>query len=374
MGKKTEFLYLSEPDMIKAGVLDSAHCVDVLDEMFKLLSRGDYVMGGPNGNEHGIRIFFPKEPQFPGIPADGPDRRFMAMVAYLGGRFHIAGEKWYGSNIENPKHGLPRSVLMAMLNDVETGEPIALMSANLLSAVRTGSVPGVGVRYLARKSSQVCGIIGAGPINRACLQGIIAEAKNLKKIGVSDINDANANKFIEWATSTYKLEAVKCKSTEEAVRMSDIISVAASSLGNLVIKNEWLQKGSTMLMTGDAKLDNEYMTSAKIVFDNPKMFQAYLDDAHRSVRGVEAALDLTIAGCMLKLIDNGTLPPLSKAVGIGDIADGKQAGRTNDDDRYLFQTSGMPVDDVAWGFEIYNQAKKMGLGQTLKVWDSPYWS
>jgi ornithine cyclodeaminase len=32
--------------MIKAGVLDSAHCVDVLDEMFKLLGKGDYIMGG----------------------------------------------------------------------------------------------------------------------------------------------------------------------------------------------------------------------------------------------------------------------------------------------------------------------------------------
>ena len=168
MGKRSEFLYLSEPDLIKAGVLDSKRCVDVLDEMFRLMGEGDYIMGGPKNNEHGIKVNFPDDPQFPNMPKNGPDRRFMAMVGYLGGRFNVAGEKWYGSNLINPSRGLPRSVLMVMLNDVDTAEPIALMSGNLISAVRTGSVPGVGVRYLARKDSKICTVVGAGPINRGC--------------------------------------------------------------------------------------------------------------------------------------------------------------------------------------------------------------
>ena len=115
MGKRTEFLYLNEEEMIQAGVLDSALCVDVLDEMFQLIGKGDYIMGGPKHNEHGIKIGFPDNPEFEGMPANGPDRRFMAMVAYLGGRFKVAGEKWYGSNIINPGRGLPRSVLMVMM-------------------------------------------------------------------------------------------------------------------------------------------------------------------------------------------------------------------------------------------------------------------
>jgi len=89
MGKKTEFLYLNEQEMIKAGVLDSAHCVEVLDEMFRLLGKGDYLMGGRKMNEHGIRIFFPEKTDFPNMPVAGPDRRFMAMVGYLGGRFNL---------------------------------------------------------------------------------------------------------------------------------------------------------------------------------------------------------------------------------------------------------------------------------------------
>lgn len=63
----------------------------------------------------------------------------------------MAGMKWYGSNCENKASGLPRSILMMMLNDKDTGAPLALMSANLVSCYRTGAIPGVGAKYLARK-------------------------------------------------------------------------------------------------------------------------------------------------------------------------------------------------------------------------------
>lgn len=98
MGVSTDFLYLSEPDMIEAGVLDAARCVDVCEEVFGLLGQGDYLMGGANHNSHGMGVVFPKETKFPNMPVAGPDRRFVAMPGYLGGRFDVCGVKWYGSN------------------------------------------------------------------------------------------------------------------------------------------------------------------------------------------------------------------------------------------------------------------------------------
>jgi ornithine cyclodeaminase len=142
---KIDFLYLSEPDMIKAGVKDMAGCVNAMEEMFKLLKVGDFRMGGSNGFSHGCMVTFPEDSPFPNMPVDGPDRRFMAMPAYLGGDFNMTGAKWYGSNAENRKKGLPRSVLMLTLNDKDTGASVAHMSANVLSAYRTGAIPGVGV-------------------------------------------------------------------------------------------------------------------------------------------------------------------------------------------------------------------------------------
>ena len=170
---KIDFLYLNEEEMVKAGVTDMHRCVEVMGEVFDLMGRGDYVMGGKNHNSHGIMISFPDEPEFPNMPKNGPDRRFMAMTAYLGGRFNIAGEKWYGSNRDNVEKGIPRSILMVMLNNADTGAPEALMSANLISAVRTGAIPGVGAKYLARPESRVCALIGAGVISRTCFMSLI---------------------------------------------------------------------------------------------------------------------------------------------------------------------------------------------------------
>lgn len=45
MSSKVDFLYLDEPQMVKAGVTDMHHCVEVMEEAFHLLGQGDYVMG-----------------------------------------------------------------------------------------------------------------------------------------------------------------------------------------------------------------------------------------------------------------------------------------------------------------------------------------
>ena len=68
MGTKVDFLYLSEPDMVKAGVKDMKQCVEVMERLLVTLNKGDYVMGGKNHNSHGCMIMFPDDPQFPGMP------------------------------------------------------------------------------------------------------------------------------------------------------------------------------------------------------------------------------------------------------------------------------------------------------------------
>lgn len=181
---KIDFLYLSEDDMIAAGVKDMKSCVEAMEEMFKLMKVGDYRMGGANGNSHGSMVMFPEKSPFPEMPVDGPDRRFMAMPAYLGGRFDMAGMKWYGSNAANKEKGLPRSILMLILNDKDTGAPLAFMSANILSAYRTGAVPGVGFKYFAKEDAQTIGIVGPGVMSKTALAAAVAVRPTLKNVKV----------------------------------------------------------------------------------------------------------------------------------------------------------------------------------------------
>ena len=109
---RIDFLYLNEEDMIKSGVRDMKECICAMDETFRLLYKGDYRMGGDDANEHGIRVSFPKESIIADMPLSEPDYRFMSMPAYLGGKFHMFGIKSYGSNPNNGKLNLPRSILM----------------------------------------------------------------------------------------------------------------------------------------------------------------------------------------------------------------------------------------------------------------------
>ncbi|MBP1586276.1 MAG: ornithine cyclodeaminase, partial [Lachnospiraceae bacterium] len=55
-----DFLYLSEEDMIRAGVLEAGRCVKTMEDVMSLFGKGDYIMGGPKGDEHGLKINFPK--------------------------------------------------------------------------------------------------------------------------------------------------------------------------------------------------------------------------------------------------------------------------------------------------------------------------
>ena len=71
---KVEFRFLSEEDMIAAGVQDGAQCTECMEDLLKLLDDGRFRMAGENGNSHGAMVSFPETSEFPEMPVDGPDR------------------------------------------------------------------------------------------------------------------------------------------------------------------------------------------------------------------------------------------------------------------------------------------------------------
>ena len=371
MYPKIDFLYLSEPDMIEAGVLDAAHCVNVCEETFSLLGEGDYLMGGANHNNHGMNIVFPKKTKFPNMPVAGPDRRFAAMPGYLGGRFDVCGNKWYGSNHANAEKGLPRSVLTMMLNDKDTGAPLVLMSANLLSSARTGAVPGAATKHLANRGSKVVSIIGCGPINKACFVAVMTQLNSVEKVVCFDLFLEKANELAEWVAQEYGVEAVGVDEAETGFRGADVITVAASRLKPLHFNGEWIKEGATILISGPAQSDESFWTDAKIVYDHTPLQEAYVEDAVGS-GDKEKYYSSVIGGPFYRLIDAGKLPALNASTGLGDVVNGKKPGRESEQDRVVFIACGMSVFDISWGYEIYKHAVDKGIGQSLNLWDKPH--
>jgi ornithine cyclodeaminase len=370
---KIEFLYLSEPDMIEAGVLNMTKCVETIEETFRLLGKGDYLMGGPRENEHGIMLWFPEEQRTPNMPVAGPDRRFMSMIAYVGGDFNVCGDKWYGSNIENVKLGLPRSILMVTLNDPVTGQPLAYLSGNLVSAMRTGAVPGVAAKYLARSNAEVAGILGAGVISKACLKAIAETQKHLKEVRVYDLFKEKAEAFSREMREQLNIHVFAVDSIEEAVAPSDVISVATAGHTKAKIETEWLKPGSLLTLTGTADLSDDCYLTNKIVADNWKMHQSWLNDAQEHPKGIDSITSWAPTGQLLKLIIEGKSQH-DDILNLGDVVNGKVQGRVDDEERIIFVTGGMPIYDVAWGYTVYKEALAKGIGQKLLLWERPHWS
>lgn len=372
MSAKIDFLYLSEPDMIKAGVKDMASCVEVMEDMLVTLYKGDYVMGGANHNSHGCMITFPDDPQFEGMPKNADDRRFMAMPAYLGGNYQMAGMKWYGSNVENKQKGLPRSILMMMLNDKDTGAPLALMSANLVSAYRTGGIPGVGAKYLARKDSKVVSIIGPGVMGKTSLAAFVSVCPNLDTVKIKGRSQRSLDAFTSFIKE--ELPQIKnieiCDSVEEAVRDSDIISFTTTVKDDVssfpYIKGDWVKKGALISMPSAARFDDEFLLSCKLVVDNSKLYEAWEEEYPYPTYP-----QMQIIGTKFTDLKHEGKISEKDIIDLADIIENRHPGRESEEEVIVYSVGGMPVEDIAWGGTVYRNAKKLGIGIKLPLWDSP---
>ena len=374
MGTKIDFLYLSEQDMIAAGVKDMGQCVEVMEDMMVTLQKGDYVMGGENHNSHGCMVTFPDEPEFEGMPKNGEDRRFMAMPAYLGGRFQMAGMKWYGSNIENRKLGLPRSILMMMLNDKDTGAPLALMSANLLSAYRTGAIPGVGAKYLARKDSETVAIIGPGVMGKTSLHAFISVCPSLKTVKVKGRGQKSIDSFVDFVETNFPQieKVIVCDTMEEAIRDSDIISTT-TSVGDKEIEfpfidDAWIKKGALVCMPSAARFHESFYLDkdTKLVVDNYKLYEAWADEyPYPSYDPVQV-----VGAKFMDLLHDEKITR-EEIIDVADVITGTHPGRESEEERIIYSVGGMPVEDIAWGETVYKNAIKMGIGIKLPLWETP---
>lgn len=371
---KIDFIYLSEQDMIKAGVTDMPSCVDTMEEMFTLLYKGDYRMAGPNSDSHGAMITFPDESPFPTMPKPTADRRLMAMPAYLGGSFQTCGVKWYGSNIANREKGLPRSILMFILNDIDTGAPMAYMSANLLSAYRTGAVPGVGARHLARKDSKVIGLLGPGVMGRTAVAAFIAACPQIDTIKVKGRGQKSLDDFMTWVSVNYpQVTNVQIVDTlEEVVRGSDIVTYCNSGeTGDPstypLVKREWVKPGTFLAMPAYCSLDDAMeQKDVRKVLDNTGLYQAWYHEVPKPAHNY-----IPLPGVrFMDMIAEGKLT-LEELEDIGKITAGEAPGRLNDEEIIIMSVGGMPVEDVAWATVIYRNAIEKNIGVKLNLWDTP---
>lgn len=373
MPGKIEFLYLNEQDMIQAGVKDMAGCMDAMEEMFLLLNKGDYRMGGENANEHGIRVSFPKTSDIPGMPLHEPDKRFFAMPAYLGGRFHAFAIKCYGSNPHNPEKGLPRSVLMVSLLDAETGAPLAYMSANILSAMRTGATAGLGVKFFCKQNADTVAIIGPGTMSRYTMMAFMAAKPDIRKVKIKGRGKENTERFIAFCKGNYPgiKDYEVCESIKGACRDADIVFYGTTNALNFEdnpnVEYSWLKPGCVVIAASALRVDTDFLSASdvKLISDNYKMYDGW---GTGQPLPTQKSVSTLLGMGYFDAVSEGKISR-DRITEIGEVISGKKAARDNDGQIILYAVGGMPIEDVAWASDCYHRALQKGVGTLLKLWD-----
>lgn len=276
-----------------------------------------------------------------------------AMPAYIpklscAGERSFAGVKVVNSHPGNPARGLPTVAAIYVLNDPETGMPIAVMAAGRLTDIRTGAGGGVAARCLARKDSTVLGLVGAG--RQAVTQmRAICSLFPIREVRVADKIESTARAFCQ-AHARPGGPSVRVVSVPEACDVDILVTTTPGR--EIAVRSEWVRDGAHINAIGaDApgkqELEIALLKRARIVVDSP-----------------EQAMH---SGEINVGIDTGVLGARNIAASLGEVLIGKKPGRLSDRDITVFDSTGLAIQDVAVAGCIYQRALQLKQGIALTL-------
>jgi len=323
LGKK--LLYLSRSDVASVG-LSMAEIITSLEAMFREKGQGRVEMP-PKIGIHTM-----------------PDAFIHAMPASIPAQ-KSAGMKWVGGFPANSERGLPYITGLLILNDPETGVPVALMDCTWITAQRTGAATAVSAKHLARPDSATVGILGCGVQGRSNLEALHTIFK-LKKIYAYDTHPERATRYAREASEQYGVSAVAVTDPKRAVVESDVVVTAGPILRkpHATIQAGWLPKGAFASLVD---FDSYWTPAAlhegdKFTTDDVPQLKHYRDIGYFQ-----------------------DIPPIYGD--LGELVTGSKPGRQNASERTIACNLGLALDDMAVAPLVYERAVHKGIGSWLNL-------
>jgi len=324
--EKMEILYLSQAEVASVN-LPMAEIIRSLETAFREKGEGKTEM-----------------PPKPGIHPGGGDNFIHAMPAYIPA-LKSAGIKWVSGFIENSKRDLPYITGLLILNDVETGLPLAVMDCVWITAMRTGAATALSARYLARPESSVVGILGCGVQGRTNLEALRVLFP-VKKVMAYDLDAGIAQRYAKEMEARFGVEVVTVQKPREAVSGCDLVVTAGPILRkpHQTIRAGWLGEGAfASLVDFDSYWHPDAMKQvAKFCTDDTEQLLHY--------RQVGYFQDI---------------PPIH--ADLGELVSGKKPGRQRAEERTMTANLGLAIDDMAVAPILYRRALEKGIGTKLPL-------
>jgi ornithine cyclodeaminase/alanine dehydrogenase len=324
-----ELVYLSQAD-VKALDMSMKEVIAAVDRGFATKGRGNTEM-----------------PPKPGIHTR-KDCFIHAMPAFVKER-EVAGLKWVSGYPPNVEKGLPYITGLLVLNDCETGVPLAVMDCAWVTAMRTGASVGISARYLARSGSSTAAFVGCGVQARTSLMALVEELPALSEARCHDLVPEAAGRFIAEMSALFPaLRFVSCASAPEAVRPAD---VAVTAIPIVAHPRPDLDAG--MLKPGGLAVSLDYdsaWTSAAM----RECDKFCSDDVGQLLATKEHGVYF------------GGIPAVVGA-DLGELAAGLKTGRGDDAERIFSMNMGIAVDDMVTARVLYERALERGAGIRLPL-------
>ena len=277
-----------------------------------------------------------------------PDARGLLglMPAYRHGEQGAFGMKVICVFPGNPSLGKDAHQGMVILFSQETGEPLALMNASQITAIRTAAVSAVATRLLARPEAAELGIIGAGVQARTHLVAL-GSVRAIRRARVACRDRDHAARLVREMQDKVGFPIELAKSNEAAVREADIV-VTATSAHEPVLNRDWIADGAHINAIGthspqSREIDTATMAAARIFVDRR-----------------ESALNE--AGDYLLAAQDGAVTPDSIVAEIGELVIKTKKGRISPSEITLFKSLGLAIEDVVCAEYLYRKAKAEDVG------------
>jgi len=252
---------------------------------------------------------------------------------------------------DNRAAGLPYIQGMVSLFDGTSGSPRAVLDGMTITALRTGAASGLATRLLARRNSAACTVFGAGVQGRTQLEAVCAVC-DIEKAVIFDSSPAASEKFATEMSRALKIEVEVAASSKEAVSRADVVCCATIS-ETPVFDYRDLPPGVHINAVGSYKPHVQEVPEEMVL-------QSRLFVDHR-----ESALEET--GDLIIPINKGLLTEDHIVAEIGEVAAGKIAGRTTDDDLTFFKSVGVAVQDLAAAAVVLKRAEELGIGSIAEI-------
>ncbi|MGF1472857.1 MAG: ornithine cyclodeaminase family protein [Rubrobacteraceae bacterium] len=324
---------LSRSDVL--AVISMPEVIEAVERAFADLARG-------SGNQ-------PER-----IPATIPssDGLLIPMTATLA-RSDAGGVKLLADLPANPARNLPRQQSTITMVDTGTGRCEAVLDGGAITQYRTAAASAVATRQLARQDSRVLGLVGAGKQARVHMTAI-SEVRPIDTVLVWSRNESTSVAFRNEMAG-HGTDIRIADSPEQVVRSADILCTLTPS-PTPVVHGEWFTPGTHINAVGapprpdHREIDTEAIGRARIV----------VDDAH---------VALTESGAALIALREGAITADDLRTELGDVLIGAQPGRRSDDEITLFNSVGVPIQDIATASLVLGPAREQDLGIEVALSD-----